>query len=543
MFKTIGKKFAKEEIKKIDGYSNAVSIEDLKRKEDRGRDFNGKAAEELVSEQSIPRNEITDFLVSKEVVQNSSKERIESIESFLKRIDEIISDPNKYVTNIEAVENEYVFEKCQVRDAPFYISYDRKLDVSITKEPEVKKLIKTCKGHSDSEIHTLYRIAKEKKKKLQQKFAQDPFIKTSEIEITDGNLIKDYKVRWEWVHFDDVELCDHYELHERIIKSEVITEEDEWQNIGYNSLVESPQCTFVKVECLDNKSRSIDGVDANRPCWLEKMHYACRFDNDNSCGFLADKQCVFVSKKCVQQGIEGCALWELTYKCISRQTRGYKPSGQEINYHVFSETIEVEPNTSFSGIATTLSIFDALKKDLENSQAIDASQVQLFQGKQQGCAKSVLNNILYDCCFSYSGLANDLKLSKCSSDELALADLRERGLCHYVGKHKEKFLNAWDSRTEHVYCCFPSKLARVFHEQARKQLGIDWGTSRKPNCRGFTSDEIALIDFSKIDLSEILTPPDNLHFEEYEKKPETQEKLDCLEEAIKQRMNAMRGNP
>ena len=44
---------------------------------------------------------------------------------------------------------------------------------------------------------------------------------------------------------------------------------------------------------------------------------------------------------------------------------------------------------------------------------------------------------------------------------------------------------------------FGSKLGRILHEQARGQLGIDWGS-----CRGFTVAEVEAIDFDALDLSE-----------------------------------------
>lgn len=45
-------------------------------------------------------------------------------------------------------------------------------------------------------------------------------------------------------------------------------------------------------------------------------------------------------------------------------------------------------------------------------------------------------------------------------------------------------------------------MARLLHEQARAQLGIDWGTPERPNCRGFTPEELARIDFKQLDLGE-----------------------------------------
>ena len=58
---------------------------------------------------------------------------------------------------------------------------------------------------------------------------------------------------------------------------------------------------------------------------------------------------------------------------------------------------------------------------------------------------------------------------------------------------------------KNTYCCYNSKMAKIFNEQGRKQLkDLDFGTAEKPVCRGFTPEEFQALDFSpdKIDLTE-----------------------------------------
>ncbi|KJV52296.1 type-1V conjugative transfer system mating pair stabilization family protein [Orientia tsutsugamushi str. Gilliam] len=54
-----------------------------------------------------------------------------------------------------------------------------------------------------------------------------------------------------------------------------------------------------------------------------------------------------------------------------------------------------------------------------------------------------------------------------------------------------------------TYCCFQSKLARIFQEEARKQLKIDFGTPECPKCRGLTVEELQKVDFTKINMDEL----------------------------------------
>ena len=117
-----------------------------------------------------------------------------------------------------------------------------------------------------------------------------------------------------------------------------------------------------------------------------------------------------------------------------------------------------------------------------------------------------MDNALYDCCFSIKGLAKDAGLVQCSPEELALAERRELGHCHYIGKYSEKLFNTlWKSRDVHVFCCFSSKLARVFQEEARKQLDLGWGSPKKPLSRGLHPDEVTSLNFSTLDLSEMFS--------------------------------------
>ncbi|MBX9884372.1 MAG: conjugal transfer protein TraN, partial [Novosphingobium sp.] len=52
-------------------------------------------------------------------------------------------------------------------------------------------------------------------------------------------------------------------------------------------------------------------------------------------------------------------------------------------------------------------------------------------------------------------------------------------------------------------CCFESKLSRILQEQGRQQLGKPWGAPKTEQCLGFTIDEFARLDLSKMDFSEV----------------------------------------
>jgi hypothetical protein len=100
----------------------------------------------------------------------------------------------------------------------------------------------------------------------------------------------------------------------------------------------------------------------------------------------------------------------------------------------------------------------------------------------------------------------------CDKQDVMTVIQRESGRCHYVGKRCIKYKKILFKKicVQHgkFYCCFNSKLARIIHERGRPQLNTDirnWGDAYSPNCRGFTPEEFASLDFDKIDLTDYFT--------------------------------------
>ena len=96
----------------------------------------------------------------------------------------------------------------------------------------------------------------------------------------------------------------------------------------------------------------------------------------------------------------------------------------------------------------------------------------------------------------------------CDEKDIMTSLLRDSGNCHYLGNVCErKWPIVGCVQKAKRYCCFNSKMARIIHEQGRPQLlgfaGLAnyWGTPKAANCRGFTTDEFQMLDFSKIDMS------------------------------------------
>jgi hypothetical protein len=111
----------------------------------------------------------------------------------------------------------------------------------------------------------------------------------------------------------------------------------------------------------------------------------------------------------------------------------------------------------------------------------------------------------------------DLGLTSCDEESKQLAKLRREGKCIQLGTYcaEKASLLKTCLRKKTVFCCFGNKFAKLLQEQGKRQLGQNFGSPEQPNCRGFSAEELSRIDFSQLDLAEIVSdvmdnfrPPD-----------------------------------
>ena len=152
------------------------------------------------------------------------------------------------------------------------------------------------------------------------------------------------------------------------------------------------------------------------------------------------------------------------------------------------ETVAPEANTGFVEATTRLNMALEL-----GGEEFDRDNLRFFTGQRRACHIKLFG--LANCCRN-SGLL--VGLGNCSASERELAEERNAGNTHYLGRYcsKRTFFGACIRRSR-AWCVFGSKLGRILHQQARPQLGIGWGS-----CRGFTIAEVERIDFGALDLSE-----------------------------------------
>ena len=152
------------------------------------------------------------------------------------------------------------------------------------------------------------------------------------------------------------------------------------------------------------------------------------------------------------------------------------------------ETVRPEANTGFVNAATRLNMALELGGD-----EFDRQDMRFFKGRRRACHIKLFG--LANCCKNSGALVG---LGNCSASERELAEERNAGNTHYLGRYcSKKTLFGVCIRHSRAWCVFGSKLGRILQQQGRRQLGIGWSS-----CRGFTVAEIESIDFASLDLSE-----------------------------------------
>lgn len=253
--------------------------------------------------------------------------------------------------------------------------------------------------------------------------------------------------------------------------------------------------------------------------WGDTLTYACRLNCKDTCKMLKARGCSRdPDPECLQKSGNKCIRWRWKFRCKDRiGVKKHKFSGKNA-FCLGGECIDgsYESDKDMVQALGHLSILEAARKDMK----VNGENVNIFRGDSMGCVRHCFG--FSDCCgCGGKGWGVGIGLTSCSDEEKTLAQLRGENKCVQVGTYcvEKEPITKTCIRKKTVFCCFGSKFAKLLQEQGKPQLGQNFGSPESPNCRGFTADELSKIDFSKLDLSEIVddvmdkfkTPPQE-HF-------------------------------
>ncbi|EAP5516367.1 TPA: type-F conjugative transfer system mating-pair stabilization protein TraN [Salmonella enterica subsp. enterica serovar Typhimurium] len=234
-------------------------------------------------------------------------------------------------------------------------------------------------------------------------------------------------------------------------------------------------------------------------CWAYRDKYVTQSADNGTCQEYVDNPaCTLATRQCAFYSGEGTCLHEYaTYSCESKTSGKVMICGGDV-FCLDGECDKAQSGKSndFGEAVSQLAALAAAGKDVAALNGID---VRAFTGQAKFCKKAAAG---YSNCCKDSGWGQDIGLAKCSSDEKALAKAKTNKLTVSVGEFCSKKVLGVFLEKKRSYCQFDSKLAQIVQQQGRNgQLHISFGSSKHPDCRGITVDELQQIKFDQLDLT------------------------------------------
>lgn len=241
-----------------------------------------------------------------------------------------------------------------------------------------------------------------------------------------------------------------------------------------------------------------------RDHWEETYTYACFKPVENTCEALRAKGCIQVSSACAEEINGVCVAWKQTLRCPSakKKTRKYRAVGEKSPFCLTGDCADSDYEAN-GEMLNAMSHLAVLKEAQEDISADNSPNVRIFKGQSRQCRKNCFG--FRDCCATQKGWGLRFNLAECSGEERELAEWRDMKKCVFVGTYcaERAPITKICIRKKSSFCCFGTKLARLINSQGRAQLGIGWGDSKAPDCRGLSPDELSRLDMSCMNLSEL----------------------------------------
>ena len=287
--------------------------------------------------------------------------------------EEIANNVGQYgeVGRQEADETHYSLHTCRQAGDPLLITVERSLYVDLSHQPEEKA--KICLGHKEDDMVRNNGSFAESTKELRKRYENDPSIDPDSIRIrcTATPLSGFYTARVTWKHKPNAEGCDRCKT--KVVKEEVYQEiSEEWieDRPDLWALAQNPDSTIIEHVCIDKTASK---------CKRERLSFLYRFPKTKECDHLKTHLCEQIEQKCLEQTPFGCSVWEFTFKCFDGVKSGVVQVDPEdlFGFKEYSNQEEVQPNRSFAEVAAKLAVFDEAKKELEKSDTLDASSLEI----------------------------------------------------------------------------------------------------------------------------------------------------------------------
>lgn len=264
-----------------------------------------------------------------------------------------------------------------------------------------------------------------------------------------------------------------------------------------DGVLKGTECTEpggTKTGIMEGKPWSLTAA-----CWAYRDKYVTQSADNGTCqAYVDNPACTLAARQCAFSSDEGTCLHEYaTYSCESKTAGKVMICGGDV-FCLDGECDKAQSGKShdFGEAVSQLAALAAAGKDVAALNGVD---VRAFTGQQRFCKKAAAG---YSNCCKDSGWGQDVGLAKCSSEEKALAKAKKDKLTVSVGEFCSKKVLGVCLQKKRSYCQFDSKLAQIVQQQGRNgQLHISFGSSKHPDCRGITVDELQQIKFDRLDFT------------------------------------------
>lgn len=309
------------------------------------------------------------------------------------------------------------------------------------------------------------------------------------------NLLGMFLTDWVDSGKDTLFVTLNYLVEENTLKPNI-----EWDS---NCTTNTENAIELKAQCTQpGETRTFERegktFQIHQDCWEYSYHYLINESSDNECKKYEDNpNCTAAERECLLQENGSCIRHRVKYQCQKTvKTDGYVCGDKFFCSDGSCSDIENNVNSDFGHAVSQLATLAQAGKDI----GLNANNLRAFSGRPMYCRRSGFG--FSDCCKD-SGWGHKLGLAKCSSEENALGQAKEKKLVVYVGTFCSKKILKKCIQRKSSYCVFDNKLARIIQYQGRSgQLGIGFGGAGSPDCRGMSVDELQKIDFNRMDYSD-----------------------------------------
>jgi len=281
---------------------------------------------------------------------------------------------------------------------------------------------------------------------------------------------------------------------------------DEWTGCdSFEQMVDQGLCQYGGDRTLTKgpETRNINGYQITKDAWQYRQIYHCKMIKDE-CNALRAQGCVQTGSKCKEWRQGKCWIYEQKYQCPNGKLSLKKTNAPALGAFCLTgncHDTSYQANGEMLDVISRLSMLKEIQKDIQ-AQNNSNDNFKIFKGTDYQCSRNCIN--FKDCCGGMKGWGIKIHLAGCKPEELQLAQMRQKNLCHQVGNtycSKKVLGKCVNKKTS--FCCFATKFAKILQVQGRSQLGLGWGDPKCPDCRALTVVEISKMDLSKMNFSEL----------------------------------------